>query len=155
MRTYAPASAEMVLRSLLDEPSLARGVLHHEVIPARSASVADFPDWLHPRIRAALGTRGIERLYSHQREAIDAVRAGEAIVVVTPTASGKTLTYQLPTLQAILDDPASRALFLFPTKALGQDQVAELSELARAAELGIAAATDPRASRYERLMFGL
>ncbi len=141
MRTYAPASVETVLQSLLEEPSLARGVLHHEVIPARPASYDDFPDWLHPRIRAALASRGIERLYTHQRAAIDAVRSGEDVVVVTPTASGKTLTYQLPTLQAILDDPASRALYLFPTKALGQDQVAELSELARAAELGIAAAT--------------
>lgn len=141
MRTYAPASVETVLRNLLEEPSLARGVLHHEVIPARPASYDDHPDWLHPRIRAALASRGIERLYVHQREAIDAVHAGEDVVVVTPTASGKTLTYQLPTLQAILDDPAARALYLFPTKALGQDQVAELSELARAAELGIAAAT--------------
>ncbi|HSG84958.1 MAG TPA: DEAD/DEAH box helicase [Candidatus Limnocylindrales bacterium] len=141
MRTYAPASVETVLRNLLEEPSLARGVLHREVIPARPASYDDHPDWLHPRIRAALASRGIERLYVHQREAIDAVHAGEDVVVVTPTASGKTLTYQLPTLQAILDDPAARALYLFPTKALGQDQVAELSELARAAELGIAAAT--------------
>jgi DEAD/DEAH box helicase domain-containing protein len=141
MRTYAPAAVETVLGSLLAEPSLARGVLHHEVIAARTAAYAEFPDWLHPRIRAALASRGIERLYTHQREAIDAVHAGQDVVVVTPTASGKTLTYQLPTLQAILDDPASRALFLFPTKALGQDQVAELSELARAAELGIAAAT--------------
>ena len=141
MRTYAPASVETVLQNLLEEPSLARGVLHREVIPARSASYDDHPDWLHPRIRAALASRGIERLYVHQREAIDAVHAGEDVVVVTPTASGKTLTYQLPTLQAILDDPAARALYLFPTKALGQDQVAELSELARAAELGIAAAT--------------
>ncbi len=141
MRTYAPATVETVLRSLLDEPSLARGVVHHEVIEARAATYADFPDWLHPRIRTALTTRGIERLYTHQREAIDTVHGGQDVVVVTPTASGKTLTYQLPTLQAILDDPASRALFLFPTKALGQDQVAELSELARAAELGIAAAT--------------
>lgn len=141
MRTYAPASVETVLQNLLEEPSLARGVIHREVIPARSASYDDHPDWLHPRIRAALASRGIERLYVHQREAIDAVHAGEDVVVVTPTASGKTLTYQLPTLQAILDDPAARALYLFPTKALGQDQVAELSELARAAELGIAAAT--------------
>ena len=141
MRHYAPASVEDVLAELLTEPSFAGGVLHHEVIAARAAQTAPLPDWLDPRIRAALAERGIAELYVHQAAAIEAVRAGEDIVVVTPTASGKTLCYALPTLQALADDPAARALFLFPTKALGQDQVAELSELARAADLGISAAT--------------
>ncbi len=141
MRHYAPASVEDVLAELLTEPSFAGGVLHHEVIAARAAQTAPLPDWLDPRIRGALAERGIAELYVHQAAAIEAVRAGEDIVVVTPTASGKTLCYALPTLQALADDPAARALFLFPTKALGQDQVAELSELARAADLGISAAT--------------
>ena len=141
MRTYAPAPTEVVLGRILEEPSLAGGVTHHAVIPARQASWRDHPDWLDPRIRAGLAARGIDRLYSHQADAIKAVRAGNDVVVVTPTASGKTLCYTLPVLQAIADDPAARALFLFPTKALGQDQVAELSELSRAAGLAISAAT--------------
>src|SRR5215207_5456280 len=126
MRTYAPSSTEAVLGTILgDEPSLARGVTHHAVIPARAAEWRDHPSWLDPRIRRGLAARGIDRLYTHQAEAIEAVRAGRDVVVVTPTASGKTLCYALPALQAIADDPAARALFLFPTKALGQDQVTE------------------------------
>ncbi len=141
MRRYAPASVEAVLDGLLAEPSLAGGVVHHEVIPAREARTAPLPASLDPRLRQALASRGIESLYVHQAEAIAAVAAGEDITVVTPTASGKTLCYALPTLQALADDPSARALFLFPTKALGQDQVSELSELARAADLAISAAT--------------
>ena len=102
MRTYAPAATEVVLDRILDEePSLAGGVTHHAVIPARQPIWVDPPDWLDPRIRAGLGGRGIDRLYSHQAEAIEAVRAGNDVVVVTPTASGKTLCYALPVLQAM------------------------------------------------------
>src|SRR3954454_1894256 len=142
MRTYAPAATDAVLTRILEEePSLAQGVTHHAVIPAREPVWREFPDWLDPRIRTGLAARGIEQLYVHQAEAIEAVRAGRDVVVVTPTASGKTLCYALPALQAIADDPAARALFLFPTKALGQDQVAELGDLSRAAGLSISAAT--------------
>jgi DEAD/DEAH box helicase domain-containing protein len=141
MRTYAPAATDAVLADMLDEPSLARGVVHHRHIPARAAEFGAHPDWLDPRIREGLASRGIERLYTHQADAVEAVHAGEDVVVVTPTASGKTLCYAVPVLQAISEDPAARALFLFPTKALGQDQVAEFSELARAAGLSISAAT--------------
>jgi DEAD/DEAH box helicase domain-containing protein len=141
MRTYAPAATEAVLARVLEDPSLADGVTHHAVIPAREPDWRPFPDWLDPRIRGGLQARGIDQLYSHQAEAIEAARAGRDVVVVTPTASGKTLCYMLPALQAIADDPAARALFLFPTKALGQDQVAELGELSRAAGLTISSAT--------------
>ena len=141
MRTYAPADAATVLGRVLEEPSLTRGVVHHEVIRAREPSYADMPAWLDPRIVKGLANRGIERLYTHQAEAIEAVHAGEDVVVVTPTASGKTLCYALPTLQAIAQDPAARALFLFPTKALGQDQVTEFGELAASADLSIITST--------------
>src|SRR3954468_11161243 len=141
MRTYAPASTEDVLARLLEEPSLQRAVVHHEVLPPRAAETRPFPSWLDPRIVGGLERRGIPSLYAHQAEAVEAVHAGEDVVVVTPTASGKTLCYTLPVLQALAEDPSARALFLFPTKALGQDQVAEFSELARAAELQVAAAT--------------
>jgi len=141
MRTYAPAATDAVLAGLLEEPSLARGVVHHRHIPARDAAYGTHPSWLDTRIREGLASRGIDRLYTHQAEAVEAVHAGEDVVVVTPTASGKTLCYAVPVLQAIADDPAARALFLFPTKALGQDQVAEFSELAKAANMTISAAT--------------
>ena len=141
MRTYAPAGTDTVLDRLLEEPSLAASVLHHEVLPPRPAETAPFPTWLDPRIAAGLRGRGIESLYTHQATAIEAVHAGEDVVVVTPTASGKTLCYTIPVLQALAEDPSARALFLFPTKALGQDQVADLATLAMASGLAISAAT--------------
>jgi len=88
-----------------------------------------FSPLLDPRLVAALEKRGLRQLYSHQAEAYQRVAAGEHVVVTTPTASGKTLCYNLPVLDAILKDPAARALYLFPTKALAQDQMAELHEL--------------------------
>jgi len=141
MRLYAPADPTTVLDGLLEEPSLARGVVHHAILPPRQAVYAPMPPWLDPRIVTGLAGRGIERLYSHQAEAIDAVHAGEDVVVVTPTASGKTLCYALPALQAIAEDSAARALFLFPTKALGQDQVTEFGELSASAGLSIITST--------------
>jgi len=141
MRTYAPADAATVLDRLLEEPSLARGVVHHAVIPPRPAAYADMPAWLDPRIVAGLAGRGIQSLYTHQAEAIQAVHRGEDVVVVTPTASGKTLCYALPALQAIAQDPSARALFLFPTKALGQDQVTEFGALSASAGLSIVTST--------------
>ena len=100
------------------------------VMPAKPARCASMPADLDPRLAAALESRGIARLYVHQREAWDLLRAGRHSVVVTPTASGKTLCYNLPVLQAVLEEKA-KALYLFPTKALSQDQVAELVELNR------------------------
>ncbi len=141
MRTYAPADPASVLTDLLAEPSLARGVVHHEIIPARDAVHAPMPGWLDPRIVTGLASRGIHELYVHQAEAIEAIHAGQDVVVVTPTASGKSLCYALPALQAIAEDPASRALFLFPTKALGQDQVTEFGALSAAAGLSIITST--------------
>jgi DEAD/DEAH box helicase domain-containing protein len=141
MRTYAPGTTDAVLARLLEEPSLASAVIHHEVLPARDADAVPFPDWLDDRIVGGLRSRGIESLYRHQAEAIESVHAGEDVVVVTPTASGKTLCYTLPVLQALAQDPSARALFLFPTKALGQDQVAEFAGLALASSLQVRVAT--------------
>ena len=141
MRTYAPAEPGAVLADLLAEPSIARGVIHHAVLPPRAAEFATFPDWLDPRIVAGLAKRGIDRPYSHQAEAIAAIHDRQDLVVVTPTASGKSLCYTLPILQAIAEDPAARALLLFPTKALGQDQVAEFADLATASGLRVSAST--------------
>ena len=99
------------------------------VIPAAEARFAPLPLDLRPELAAALSRRGIERLYSHQADAYNAVRGGRHLVVVTPTASGKTLCYNLPVLQRLLERPDRRALFVYPTKALAQDQLAELSAL--------------------------
>jgi DEAD/DEAH box helicase domain-containing protein len=97
--------------------------------PAAAGSYEDFPPEISPRLREIFERRGIDRLYSHQKEAFERVRAGDHIVVVTPTASGKTLCYNLPVLDTLLQEPESRALYLFPTKALSQDQLAELHSL--------------------------
>jgi DEAD/DEAH box helicase domain-containing protein len=99
------------------------------VIPATAATFAPLPADLRSDLAAALATRGIESLYSHQADSYRAVRSGRHLVVVTPTASGKTLCYNLPVLQRLLEDPNRRALYVFPTKALAQDQLAELSAL--------------------------
>jgi len=99
-------------------------------IPASLATFAPLPSDLRPELASALARRGVERLYSHQAEAYDAVRHGHHLVVVTPTASGKTLCYNLPVLQRLLENPERRALYVYPTKALAQDQLAELGALA-------------------------
>ena len=93
------------------------------------ASFAPYPEGTDERLRAALSARGIEQLYTHQAEAFAHILAGRNVVTVTPTASGKTLCYNGPVLNAILQDPSTRALYLFPTKALAQDQLAELHVL--------------------------
>ncbi len=97
--------------------------------PAREAQWAEFPEWLDSDLRAAYHAKGIRQLYTHQLAAAEAVHLGKNLVIVTPTASGKTLCYNLPVLDAILADADTRALYLFPTKALAQDQLAELYDL--------------------------
>lgn len=98
-------------------------------IPPSEGCFEPFPDWLDPRLRTALGKDGIARLYSHQARAVELVRQGRNVVLVTPTASGKTLCYNIPVLQGILEEPDTRALYLFPTKALAQDQMHEVHGL--------------------------
>src|SRR5690349_2312863 len=97
--------------------------------PAREAQWAEFPAWVHAGLRAAYNAKSIRQLYTHQAAAAEAVHAGKNVVIVTPTASGKTLCYNLPVLDAILANDDTRALYLFPTKALAQDQLAELHDL--------------------------
>src|ERR1700680_4053615 len=98
-------------------------------LPQVPAQFAPFPESLDDRLRPALVSRGIAQLYTHQAQSIGHAMAGRNVVVITPTASGKTLCYNAPVLNAILQDPASRALYLFPTKALAQDQLAQLQTL--------------------------
>ena len=103
------------------------GITGIRLFPAREARLAPFPESLAPRLIAALEERGIHRLYVHQAKAAQLAQEGENLVVVTPTASGKTLCYNLPILNTLLENPEARALYLFPTKALSQDQLAELN----------------------------
>jgi DEAD/DEAH box helicase domain-containing protein len=95
--------------------------------PARDARLAQLPEELDPRIREALAAQGIDELYTHQRAAWDAAQRGEHVVITTGTASGKTLAFNLPVLDALAREPALRALYLYPTKALAQDQLRSLS----------------------------
>src|SRR5881396_603205 len=99
--------------------------------PAREAQWGDFPSWVNANLVSAYNAKGVCRLYTHQAAAAEAVHAGKNVVIVTPTASGKTLCYNLPVLNAVLENSDSRALYLFPTKALAQDQLAELYDLCR------------------------
>ena len=105
------------------------------VIPAREARTRPFPACMDERLKPALARRGIYELYTHQATCLEAVARGEDVTVVTPTASGKTMCYNLPVLSAILQDQDSRALYLFPTKALSADQVSELYDMIE--EMGV------------------
>jgi len=112
-------------------------VVAWERIPARPARYAPLPDAVDPRLAAALRARGIEQLYSHQAAAVEAVGRGENVVVATATASGKSMAYTLPVLSRLAADPAARALYLFPTKALAHDQEAETASITNAARLPV------------------
>ena len=117
-------------------------------LPPVDARYAPFPHGLDPRLQAAFERRGVTQLYSHQADALTHVAAGRNIVVTTPTASGKTLCYNLPVLDAVLQNPAVRALYLFPTKALAQDQMAEIHGLVN--EIGDAAGGPDRRAHLRR-----
>jgi DEAD/DEAH box helicase domain-containing protein len=119
------------LEGLRRDPTFMAHVSAWERLPARPARYADAPARLSARVMAALRERGTAPLYTHQAAAVEAALDGEDIVVVTGTASGKTLCYNLPVLQTLLDDPEARAIYLFPTKALTQDQAAALGDMLR------------------------
>ncbi len=126
----------MNLAQLLDQlkadERFGRQVTCWEVIPPVAGRYADFPGGLDSRLSGVLRSRGIERLYRHQAESFELAAAGRSFVVPTPTASGKTLCYNLPVLNTILNEPQARALYLFPTKALAQDQMHEVHDMVTA-----------------------
>jgi len=125
----ALAAMHEVIEELVARDSSGKVItlVHH--IPTRAAQWAPMPEWVRPELAAAYRAKGVSQLYTHQAEAAERVRQGRNIVVVTPTASGKTICYNLPVLNAVLENPDTRALYLFPTKALAQDQLAELHDL--------------------------
>jgi DEAD/DEAH box helicase domain-containing protein len=126
LETVQEALGALVARYRADEVLTA--VRH---IPAREAQFRAMPAWVRPELAGAYHAKGIESLYTHQAAAAELAHAGKNFVVVTPTASGKTLCYNLPVLNAVLGNADTRALYLFPTKALAQDQLAELHDLAK------------------------
>lgn len=125
----ALARVSQVLDSFAERDSRGEILTAVRHYPACLAQWAEVPEWVHKDLRAAYQAKGIRQLYTHQAAAADAVHNGKNVVIVTPTASGKTLCYNLPVLNAILTDADTRALYLFPTKALAQDQLAELYNL--------------------------
>jgi DEAD/DEAH box helicase domain-containing protein len=119
---------EEMIEKIKIHPEYKEQIVHWHTIPEREAKYVPFPDDLHHDLKKALMERGITALYTHQKTAYETLRNGKNFVAVTPTASGKTLCYNLPVLQTILEQPEARALYLFPTKALAQDQKSELNE---------------------------
>ncbi|MDR3124219.1 MAG: DEAD/DEAH box helicase, partial [Treponema sp.] len=117
------------LQNILADPAFAPSIVEERLLPAARGEYVPFPADLDGRIARALRSRGITEIYAHQGSVWEEVHRGRNVVVVTPTASGKTLCYNLPVLQALLRDEKARALYLFPTKALSQDQQSELNEL--------------------------
>nr|MBN2276672.1 DEAD/DEAH box helicase [candidate division Zixibacteria bacterium] len=118
-----------ILESFKTDPAIAGNIVHWEIFPPKPGEFREFPDFLDEKLVRVLKTRGIQKLYSHQREAVDSIHDNRDTVIVTPTASGKTLCYNLPVLDSIIKNKSTRALYLFPTKALSQDQLAELTGL--------------------------
>lgn len=116
------------LAGLRTSPDTPGRLVCHRRIDARPARHQDLARSLHPRLQEYLARQGIESLYTHQAQAITAARAGRNVLAVTSTASGKTLTYNLPVIETILNHPRARALYLFPTKALAQDQLGKLRD---------------------------
>ena len=128
-------NVDQLVRQLREDPLFMENVVRWEELPPRPAQYAPFPEGIDPRLIPVLAKRGIHQLYTHQAHAVRDVLAGKDVVVVTPTASGKTMCYNLPVLTSILQNDDARALYLFPTKALSADQVSELYELIE--EMGV------------------
>ena len=122
-------SIEEIVKGWSSSKDIAPCIVHMERLGGRRGKYVAIPDFIDERLKGALKKKGITRLFSHQGIALEAIGGGKDVVVVTPTASGKTLCYNLPILNHKLSDSSVKAIYLFPTKALSQDQMAELQEL--------------------------
>ena len=123
---------DQILDLIRSDPDMIANITHWQKIPAQEAKYAKFPGSIHRDLIQILKQRGINKLFTHQASAIDGILNKKNVVVVTPTASGKTLCYNVPVLNSLIDNPESRALYLFPTKALSQDQLNELYSISSA-----------------------
>lgn len=134
---FGKVDLQGVIAKLKQDDQYKDNIVSWETIEEKPAKTIDLPEDLHPLLQEALAARGIERLYTHQKSSYESVMEKRSIVAVTPTASGKTLCYNLPVLQQILTKPETRALYLFPTKALAQDQKSEINEIIQSAGMNI------------------
>ena len=130
-------STEIILNELKKYNKVSSRFTAWRHIPAKPGIYEEFPEWIEGKLISVLKEKGISKLYSHQVSALESIKNHKNVVVVTPTASGKTLCYNLPVLDSILKDENSRALYMFPTKALSQDQLTELYQLVSALDEGI------------------
>ncbi|HEX2642218.1 MAG TPA: DEAD/DEAH box helicase, partial [Thermoanaerobaculia bacterium] len=130
-----PSSPDLValLEEVRQDPKIGRELVHTAYLPPCIEEHGELDPPLPEPIARALGRGGVSRLWTHQTEGIAAVRRGENVLVTTPTASGKSLVFQIPALEEALSGGSGRALFLFPLKALGQDQRGKLARLAEEA----------------------
>ena len=144
---HTPIGLPALLDELRDDPAFLRDVVDWLRAPAVAARYAAFPNELHPKLIEALQGRGIEQLYTHQAHAIEAALHGENVVVVAGTAGGKSLCFQAPILNDLLNNPSARALCLFPTKALSQDQLSHFRSTAD--ELGLGHGPSALISAYD------
>ncbi|MGB9484239.1 MAG: DEAD/DEAH box helicase [Candidatus Dormiibacterota bacterium] len=133
--TVLPERPAASWSEILDDAELKSRIVLDRLIPAREPEFGPVPTAIHPQLRDGLQRHGIGALYTHQVEAIELAMAGQSVAVVTPTASGKSLCYLIPILDAIAREPESTAILMYPTKALAQDQLTELRGLSDAAEL--------------------
>ncbi|HEY4553603.1 MAG TPA: DEAD/DEAH box helicase [Bacillaceae bacterium] len=128
---------EAILEQLKSNPDFSRNIVFWHTLEEQAAETVPFPAGLNIKLASALKSKGIHSLYTHQETAFNLAMDGRSFTAVTPTASGKTLCYNLPVLQTILDNPSGRALYIFPTKALAQDQKSEINEIIDMAELPV------------------
>jgi DEAD/DEAH box helicase domain-containing protein len=126
-----------ILVDLKINDSFKENIVTWKTLESKTAQSVSLPEDLHTALKDSLNSKGIEKLYTHQKTAYENIMAGNSVVAVTPTASGKTLCYNLPVLQSILSNPNARALYMFPTKALAQDQKSEINEIIQAAGIDI------------------
>jgi DEAD/DEAH box helicase domain-containing protein len=119
----------------LKEKQELRDLVHHEILPKSSANFAEPKRPMNMALKKALKTLHIEKLYSHQAHALDIIRDEKNLVVMTPTSSGKSLIYNIPVLESIIEAPTARALYIFPLKGLEQDQLRSLNEVSRLLKL--------------------
>lgn len=126
-----------ILVDLKINDSFKENIVTWKTLESKDAQTVSLPEDLHPALGDSLKSKGIDKLYTHQKTAYENIMAGNSVVAVTPTASGKTLCYNLPVLQSILSNPNARALYMFPTKALAQDQKSEINEIIQAAGIDI------------------
>jgi DEAD/DEAH box helicase domain-containing protein len=126
-----------ILESFKTDKLISKNIVHWEIFPDRDGVYREFPEYIDKKLIEILERKGINRLYSHQREAIDSIHNDRDTVIVTPTASGKTLCYNIPVLDSIIKDKSTRALYLFPTKALSQDQLTELMNIIETLDVDI------------------